>query len=148
MQPIQEEDDMSDYQTIHINLGLNWTDGDKSGEFDQELGRFIVETKFPYCGIVSEPYKSTWEDSSGKVYEDKCLAFRIKVSRVHAMPIGEIERRLESVRVILKQDAIAFTTRFCSRDLQSTCEYSDVYYGDTEPEDRLLFDKKYFHYVK
>ena len=136
----------NNYQTIQVNVGLNWTDGTDSGKFDQELGRFLVETKFPHTGIISEPYVSTWTDSSGATYEDSCIAFKITVPRLHAMPIGEIERRIETIRVILKQDAIAFTTRIGTAG--SGCEHSDVYYGPNRPDDALTFDPSYFHYVK
>ena len=133
---------MSDSQIIYINLGLNWTDGNKAGEFDQDLGRFLVETQFPYCGIVSESYVSNWTDSNGVVYEDKCLAFKITVPRIHAFQVARIEEKLNSIRVVLKQDAIAFHTYYGNAD------YSDVYYGPDKPEDGLLFDAKYFRYVK
>ena len=134
------------YQTIQVNVGLNWTQGNDRGQFDRELGRFLVETKFPHTGIVSEPYVSNWTDSNGVTYEDGCVAFKITVPRLHAMPIGEIERRLETIRVILKQDAIAFTTTIETGD--SVFEYSDVYYGDDRPEDSLTFNSEYFHYIK
>ncbi len=142
MQLIHEDDNMSDFQLIYINLGLNWTDGDKTGQFDQELGRFLVETQFPHCGIVSEPYTSTWTDSNFTVYEDQCLAFKITVPRIHAFQIARIEEKLNSLRVMLKQDAIAFHTYYGNAD------YSDVYYGPDKPEDGLIFDAKYFRYVK
>ena len=136
----------NNYQTIQVNVGLNWTNGNESGKFDRELGRFLVETKFPHTGIISEPYVSTWTDSNGTTYEDSCLAFKITVPQLHAMPIGEIERRLETVRVILKQEAIAFTTRL--ETAEEGYEYSDVYYGPERPEDALTFDSNFFHYVK
>lgn len=137
---------MRDYQIIQLNIGLNWTDGDKSGEFDRELGRFLVETKFPHTGIISEPYASIWTDKSGKTYRDNCLGFKISIPRLHAMPIGEIERRIETVRVILKQECIAFTTSLKTTGREY--DYSDVYYGTERPDDALTFDPNFFHFVK
>jgi hypothetical protein len=133
---------MSNNQVIYINLGLKWTDGDNSGEFNQELGRFLVETKFPHCGIISEPYNSTWTDSSGTVYEETCLAFKITVPSIHAFQVARIEEKINGLRVMLKQEAIAFHTYYGNAD------YSNVYYGPEKPENGLIFDAKYFHYVK
>ena len=137
---------MKNYQTIQVNVGLNWSQDGKSGEFDRELGRFLVETKFPYTGITSEPYVSEWTDDSGKTYADNCLAFKISVPKIHAMSIGEIEKRIENLRIILKQDAIAFSTKITTGGVDY--EHSDVYYGEREVEDKLIFNPEFFHYVK
>ena len=85
------------YQTIQANLGLCWKQGGKSGEFDQELGRFLVENRFPHCGIISEPYIDSWQADDGTVYRDQCLGFKITVSRIHWMPLAEIERRIDQI---------------------------------------------------
>ena len=132
-------------QTIQINLGLCWNQDGKSGEFDQELGRFLVENKFPHCGIISEPYVDSWQaEDSGEVYRDQCLAFAITVPHIHRMALAEIERRIESLRVILKQDAIGFTSTTPNGSV-----YSDVFYGfGGKPEGAYAFDSAKFHYVK
>jgi len=135
--------DNAKYQTIQINLGLCWNQNGKSGEFDQELGRFLVENKFPHCGIVSEPYVDSWQSDDGTVYQDNCLAFKITIPRVHRMALAEIEQRIESIRVILKQDAVGFTTAYAGN------VYSDVFYGfGDKPEGAYAFDPAKFHYVK
>ena len=131
-------------QTVQINLGLCWNQDGKSGEFDQELGRFLVENKFPYCGIVSEPYVDGWQADDGTVYQDNCLAFKITIPRVHRMALSEIEQRIESIRVILKQDAVGFTSTTPNGSV-----YSDVFYGlGNRPEGAYAFDPAKFHYVK
>jgi hypothetical protein len=137
--------DNAKYQTIQINLGLCWNQNGKSGEFDQELGRFLVENKFPHCGIVSESYVDSWQaEDSGEVYQDQCIAFAITIPRVHRMALAEIEQRIESIRVILKQDAIGFTTTTPNGNV-----YSDVFYGlGNKPDGAYAFDSAKFHYVK
>jgi len=131
-------------QTVRINLGLCWNQGGKSGEFDQELGRFLVENKFPHCGIVSEPYVDSWQADDGTVYQDNCLAFKITIPRVHRMGLAEIERRIESIRVILKQDAVGFTSTTPNGSV-----YSDVFYGfGDKPDGAYAFDPARFHFVK
>ena len=131
-------------QTIQINLGLCWSQDGKSGEFGQELGRFLVENKFPYCGIVSEPYVDSWQADDGTVYRDNCLAFAITIPRIHHMALSEIEQRIESIRVILKQDAVSFTSTTPNGSV-----YSDVFYGfGDKPEGAYAFDPAKFHFVK
>jgi len=133
---------MNNYQEVQLNIGLNYTDDNgKVGEFDQELGRFLVETKFAHCGIVSEPYTSTWECSkTGVTYEDKCLAF--KITTRDAMSVKAIRERVRSVSVLLKQDATAFFIDY------PYFSYGEVCYTDKDTSDKLDFDPKYFHYVK
>jgi len=136
--------DNANGQTIQINLGLCWNQDGKSGEFDQELGRFLVESQFPYCGIVSEPYVDSWQSDDGTVYQDQCLAFKITVPHIHRMALAEIERRIESIRVILKQDAVGFASTTPNGSV-----YSDVFYGlGDKPEGAYTFDPAKFHYVK
>jgi len=131
-------------QTVQINLGLCWNQDGKSGEFDQELGRFLVENEFPHCGITSEPYVDSWQADNGTVYRDNCLAFKVTVPHIHRMALAEIERRLESIRVILKQDAIGFTSTTPNGNV-----YSDVFYGfGDKPEGAYAFDPAKFHFVK
>ena len=134
---------MNNYQEIQINVGLNYTsDNGKVGEFDRELGRFLVETKFAHCGIVSEPYKSTWQCSkTGKTYSDNCLGFKISVSVSHAFTIAAIRERVRSLSILLKQDAVAFTVR------SGGVAHSELYYVDSDTADKDEFDPKYFHYV-
>jgi hypothetical protein len=130
-------------QEIQLNLGLNYTDDNgKVGEFDQELGRFLVETKFPHCGIVSEPYTSTWQCSkTGKTYSDNCLGFKISVSASHAFTISAIREMVRSLSILLKQDAAAFTVR------NGDATHVELYYVDSDTPDKDEFDPKYFHYV-
>ena len=131
-------------QTVQINLGLCWNQNGKSGEFDQELGRFLVENKFPHCGIISEPYVDSWQsEDSGEMYRDNCLAFSITVPHIHRMTLGSIELRVALLRIVLRQDSVAFTTTYAGNT------YSDVFcgFGD-KPEGAYAFDPAKFHYVK
>ena len=134
---------MKNYQEIQINIGLNYTDDNgKAGEFDRELGRFLVETKFNHCGMVSEPYESTWEcTKTGVTYLDSCLAYKISVSRLHAFSIPAIRARIDELCKLLRQNAVAFCVR--TRD----SSHSELHYADTNASDKLAFDPKYFHYV-
>ena len=134
---------MKNFQEIQLNIGLNYTDDNgKVGEFDRELGRFLVETKFAHCGIVSEPYTSTWQCSkTGKTYSDNCLGFKISVGKTHALTIPAIRGRVRSLAILLKQDAAAFTVR------NGDITYSELYYVDSDAADKDEFDPKYFHYV-
>jgi hypothetical protein len=60
------------------------------------------------------------------------------------MALAEIERRIESIRVILKQDAIGFTSTTPNGSV-----YNDVFYGfGDKPEGAYAFDPAKFHYVK
>jgi len=131
-------------QSIQINLGLCWNQNGKSGEFDSDLGKFLVEVKFPHCEIVSEPYVDSWQsEDSGEVYQDQCLAFSIAVPPAHRMTLASIELRVSLLKIILKQDAVAFTTTY------NGCTYSDMFYGFGEkPEGAYTFDPAKFHYVK
>ena len=134
---------MNNYQEVQLNIGLNYTDDNgKVGEFDQELGRFLAEIKFNYCGIVSEPYTSTWQCSkTGKTYSDNCLGFKISVSKLHAFTIASIREKVHSLAILLKQDAVAFAVR-CG-----DINHSELYYVDSDTPDKDEFDPKYFHYV-
>lgn len=129
-------------QTIYINVGLSSTQDGKLSTMDQELVRWIVETKFPYCGIVSEPYKSSWVDSDGVAYDEDCLAFKVTVPRIHAWTVEATQERINSIRVLCKQEAVAFHTVS-----PQGRHYSEVHYGPEQPQDALIFDGKYFHYV-
>ena len=134
---------MNDYQEIQINIGLNYTDDNgKAGEFDRELGRFLVETKFNYCGMVSEPYQSTWNcEKTGVTYSDNCLAYKISVSKLHAFTISAIREKVYALCILLKQDAIAFAVR------TGDATHAEMHYAKENASDRLEFDPKYFHYV-
>ena len=133
---------MNNFQEIQINIGLNYTDENgKVGEFDRELGRFLVETKFAHCGIVSEPYTSTWQCSrTGKTYSDNCLGFKI-VTKTYPFTRVAIREKVHSLAILLKQDAVAFTVR-CG-----DINHSELYYVDSDTPDKDEFDPKYFHYV-
>ena len=133
---------MSIYQEIQLNLGLNYTDDNgKVGEFDQELGRFLVEAKFAHCGIVSEPYKSTWKcPKTGITYSDNCLGFKI-VTKTYPFTRVAIRERVRSLAILLKQDAVAFAVRY------EDINHSELYYVDSDTPDKEEFDPKYFHYV-
>ena len=134
---------MKNFQEIQLNIGLNYTDDNgKVGEFDRELGRFLVETKFAHCGIVSEPYTSTWQCSkTGVTYSDNCLGFKISVGEMHAFTVSAIREKVRSLSILLKQDAAAFTVR------NGDDTYSELYYVDSDTADRDEFDPRYFHYV-
>ena len=129
-------------QTIYINVGLSSTQNGSLTTMDQELVRWIVETKFPHCGIVSEPYKSNWVDSDGVAYEEDCLAFKVTIPHIHAWTVRATQERINSIRVLCKQDAVAFHT-ISSQGRH----YSEVHYGPEQPQGALIFDEKYFHYV-
>ena len=133
---------MGIYQEIQLNVGLNYTDDNgKVGEFDRELGRFLVETKFAHCGIVSEPYTSTWQCSkTGKTYSDNCLGFKI-VTKTYPFTRVAIREKVHSLAILLKQDAVAFAVR-CG-----DINHSELYYVDSDTVDKDEFDPKYFHYV-
>ena len=129
-------------QTIFVNVGLSSTQDGKLSTMDQELVRWIVETKFPYCGIVSEPYKSSWTDSDGVTYEEDCLAFKVTVPEIHAWSVVATQERINSIRVLCKQDAVAF-----HNISPQGRHYREVHYGPEQPKDALVFDADYFHYV-
>ncbi len=129
-------------QIIFVNVGLSNTSNGKLSTMDRELCRWIVETKFPHCGIVSEPYQSSWTDSDGVTYEEDCVAFRITVSSVHAFTVGRVQEKIDSIRVLCKQEAVAFHTIS-----PQGRHYSEVHYGPDHPQDALVFDPSHFHYV-
>ena len=137
---------MNNYQEIQINVGLNYTNKDGSkGEFDRELGRFLVENKFQHCGAVSEPYQSNWKcNKTGEVYTDNCLAYKISVSKTHAFTIPAIRERVRSLCILLKQDAIAFAVNTGG---ENGANHHEMYYLDCDADDKLEFDPRYFHYV-
>ena len=132
---------MNNYQEVQINIGLNYTDDNgKVGEFDRELGRFLVETKFAHCGIVSEPYQSTWQCLKTSVtYTDKCLAFKITTN--DPLSVKAIREKVRSLSVLLKQDATAFVVDFLY------FSYGELHYVNDDATDKDEFDPKYFHYV-
>ena len=129
-------------QTIFINVGLSNTRNGKLSTMDRELVRWIVETKFSHCGIVSEPYKSSWTDSEGVTYNEDCLAFKITVPKIHAFTVGRVQEKIDAIRVHCKQDAVAFHTVS-----PQGRHYREVHYGPEQPREALIFDEKYFHYV-
>ncbi len=128
-------------QTIFINLGLSNNRDGKLSTIDRELARWIVETKFPYCGIVSEPYQSSWTGSDGVTYDEECLAFKITVPKIHAWTVEGTLQKINSIRVLCKQDAVAFHTIS-----PQGRHYREVHYGPELP-DSLGFDENHFHYV-
>ena len=128
--------------TIFVNVRLTNTSNGKLATMDRELARWIVETKFQHCGIVSEPYRSSWTDSNGATYEEECLAFKITVPKVHAWTVEATQERINSIRVLCKQEAVAFHTIS-----PQGRHYSEVHYGPEQPQDALIFDPKHFHYV-
>ena len=133
---------MNDFQEIQINVGLNYTDDSgKVSEIDGELGRLIVENKFSHCGIISEPYVSSWEcKKTGITYDDKCLAFRIVATRLHSFGPDAIKRRVQSIGEALRQDAVAYAVR------TGDATYGALHYiGETDQKDE--FDARYFHHV-
>jgi hypothetical protein len=134
---------MNNYQEIQLNVGLNYTDENgKTGEFDRELGRFLTEVKFKHCGIISEPYQSRWNcEKTGVTYLDNCLAFKVSVSKPHAMTVQVIRTIAYELAILLKQDAIAY----CVETGDST--HSEMVYADENASDKLEFDPRYFHYV-
>ena len=129
-------------QTIFINVGLSNTRSGKVSTMDRELCRWIVETKFQHCGIVSEPYNSSWTDSEGVTYDEECIAFKITASNVHAFAVGRVQEKVNAIRVLCKQDAVAFHTVS-----PQGRHYREVHYGPEQPREALIFDEKYFHYV-
>ena len=137
---------MINFQEIQLNVGLNYTDDNgKKGEFDRELGRFLVENKFQHCGAVSEPYKSSWKcNKTGKVYSDSCLGYKISASRTHAFTIPAIRERVRALCILLKQAAIAFAV---SNGGENGSNHHEVLYADDNATDKLEFDPRYFHYV-
>ncbi len=129
-------------QTIFINVGLSNTRSGKLSTMDRELCRFLVETKFQHCGIVSEPYQSSWTDSEGVTYEEECLAFKVTVPSLHAFTVGRVQEKVNAIRVLCKQDAVAFHTVS-----PSGWNYQEVHYGPEQPQDALIFNEDHFHYV-
>ena len=129
-------------QTIFINVGLSNTRNGKLSTMDRELCRWIVETKFSHCGIVSEPYQSSWTDSEGVTYSEECLAFKVTVPKIHAWTVEATQEKINSIRVLCKQDAVAFHTVS-----PQGRHYREVHYGPEHPQDALVFDENYFHYV-
>ena len=109
---------------------------------DRELCRWIVETKFRHCGIVSEPYNSSWTDSEGVTYGEECLAFKITVPKIHAWTVEATQEKINAIRVLCKQDAVAFHTVS-----PQGRHYREVHYGPEQPQDALIFSEDYFHYV-
>ena len=134
---------MNDYQEIQVNIGLNYTDElGEAGEFDRELGRFLVELKFNHCGMVSEPYQSTWNcEKTGVTYSDNCLAYKISVSKLHAFTISAIRSKIDELCKLLRQDAVAF----CVRTGDAT--HSELHYANKNASEKLEFNPRYFHYV-
>lgn len=132
---------MSDSQIINLNIGLNWTDGSDSGEFSPEHALFLLGVKFNFCLIETEPYVSSWDDGR-RTYVDNCIAVRITVPESRDYSLGEIVGKVNSIRVILKQDAIAFDV-WHSNDTRD----SSVHYGDNPPNDALQFNPQCFRYV-
>ena len=137
---------MNDYQEIQLNIGLNHTDGNgRAGEFDRELGRFLIENQFNYCGMVSEPYQSEWAcNKTGVTYSDSCLAYKISVSRIHAFTIHAIREKVRELCKLLRQDAIAYAVNVGSENGSS---HQEVFYVDPNVSDKLEFDPRYFHFV-
>ena len=135
---------MNDYQEIQLNIGLNYTDDNgKSGEFDRELGRFLIENQFQHCGMVSEPYQSTWNcEKTGVTYLDSCLAYKISVRRVHAFTVSAVREKVRELCKLLRQDAVAFAVR------TGDATHSELHYAKENASDRPEFDPRYFHYVE
>ena len=129
-------------QTIFINVGLSNTLNGKLSTMDRELCRWIVETKFQHCGIVSEPYQSSWTDSDGVTYNEECIAFKVTVPRIHAWTVESTQEKINAIRVLCKQDAVAFHTVS-----PQGRHYREVHYGPEQPQDALIFDADFFHYV-
>ena len=129
-------------QVLFVNLGLSSTNSGNLVEMDQELARWIVETKFQHCGIVSEPYTSSWTDKEGREYTENCLAFRILVPSLHSLTVEQTQEKINSIRVLCKQEAVAFHTIS-----PQGRHYTEVHYGPEQPIDALVFDSNHFHYV-
>ena len=129
-------------QVIFINVGLSNTQDGKLSTMDQELVRWIVETKFPHCGVVYGSDTTNWTDSEGVSYDEECLAFRILVPKIHAWTVEATQERINSIRVLCKQDAVAFHTIS-----PQGRHYREVHYGPEQPRDALVFNEDYFHYV-
>ena len=139
---------MNDSQIVHINLGLNWTNGSESGAFDYDYATFLIETKFQLVLIRSlgsiehEPYISSWDDGA-RTYTDNCIAFRITVPEGRDYSLEDVTERIEAIRLALRQDAVAFDVWHPTglRD-------SSVHYGEDPPADALQFDPDFFHYIQ
>lgn len=132
---------MNDNQIINLNIGLNWTNGDESGQFDSEHAIFLLGVKFNFTLVEHEEYVSSWNDGD-RTYVDNCVSVKITVPEGRDYSIGDIVEKINSLRIILKQDAIAYDVWQSNggRD-------SDVYYGPNPPSDKLEFDPSYFRYL-
>lgn len=132
---------MNDNQIINLNIGLNWTSGDASGKFAPEHALWLLGMKFNFTLIEHECYVSSWDDGS-RTYIDNCVAVKITVPEGRDHTLSGIVEKIDSIRVILKQDAIAYDVWHSngSRD-------SSVYYGENAPKDALEFDPQFFHYL-
>jgi len=101
----------------------------------------LVGWKFNFCKIEHVDYVSSWDDG-GRTYVDNCIAVKITVPEDRDYSLEDILEKVNSLRVILKQDAIAYDIWQSNggRD-------SDVYYGTNPPSDKLEFDPSYFRYL-
>jgi hypothetical protein len=132
---------MNDNQVINLNIGLNWTDGNDEGQFPYNDALALVGWKFNFCKIEHVDYVSSWDDGK-RTYVDNCIAVRITVPEDRDYLLEEITEKVNSLRVILKQDAISYDIWGANggRD-------SEVYYGPKPPSDKLEFDPSCFRYL-
>ena len=135
-----EETTMNDNQIINLNIGLNWISENDEGQFSCEHALFLIGFKFNYCKVEHGEYLSSWDDGN-RTYVDNCVSVRITVPEDRDYLLGDILEKVNSLRIILKQDAIAYDIWQSNggRD-------SDVYYGPNPPNGKLQFDPSYFHY--
>jgi len=132
---------MNDNQVINLNIGLNWADGSDNGQFDYDDALWLLGVNFATSDVKHEPYVSSWDDGE-RTYTDHCIAVRITVPTGRDYDLRDIIAKVDNLRIILKQDAIAYDVWGSNggRD-------SDVYYGPNPPSDKLEFDPSYFRYL-
>ena len=101
-------------QTIEIALGRT-TQQHGGWTFTREVSDFVIDCKFGRThSVSSRDYVSEWKGSDGETYRDQCTFYTLELKTgdsaiaSRTMPLTRIGELVDSVRILLSQDAVAY----------------------------------------
>ncbi|MGI9460504.1 MAG: hypothetical protein ACR2NF_10940 [Pirellulales bacterium] len=95
------------HSKITLNIGTGFNGGSSHWAIDHITA--LVGFKFNHWGQQVELRPNTWTGDDGKEYHEH-TAIIVLTTRNHlGLAVDQIDQRIEGLRVILKQDAIAWT---------------------------------------
>ncbi|MGI9459766.1 MAG: hypothetical protein ACR2NF_07195 [Pirellulales bacterium] len=95
------------HSKITLNIGTGFNDGNSHWAVDHITA--LVGFKFNFWGQQVELRPNTWTDDNGKEYHEHTAIIVLTTRKHLGLTVDQINQRIESLRIILKQDAIAWT---------------------------------------